>query len=272
MSDQALSDLRPCGYLWDGGLVGFGPRFGVVPPHSHHAVQISIALEGTARARSSESDEWLDYSAVVIAADAVHSFDRNDAMLAMIFVDPESLEGRWLAKTYGSEIAALPESRIESCREKLIQLWRDPPDADGVIATIAGGVRGMCSGIAPTKKIDERILKALDIIRSIDVLRISLEEIADAVFLSPSRFAHLFSDELGLPFRRYVLWRKMTRALYMVAHGETLSSAAHASGFSDSAHLTRSCYQMFGVAPTHMVGTSELFVIPAPFELPFVAA
>jgi AraC-like DNA-binding protein len=49
--------------------------------------------------------------------------------------------------------------------------------------------------------------------------------------------------------------------------GANLTNAAHAAGFSDSAHLTRTWRQMFGVSPTAMIGNARFYEIPAPFEL-----
>jgi AraC-like DNA-binding protein len=103
------------------------------------------------------------------------------------------------------------------------------------------------------------------VIRATDAATIPLEEVAEKVFLSPSRFAHLFTAVMGLPFRRYLLWRKLSRALQSISHGASLSEASHAGGFSDSAHLTRTTRQMFGLSPSSMVGQGELYGIPDPF-------
>ena len=129
-------------------------------------------------------------------------------------------------------------------------------------------VRGLCAGPAPPHVLDPRIVRALEVIREMDTSRIALDDVARAVFLSPSRFAHLFTQEVGLPFRRYVLWRRLTRALLAVGHGSTLSAAAHACGFADAAHLTRACAQMLGQPPSMLLRPGEFYEIPAPFELP----
>ena len=83
-------------------------------------------------------------------------------------------------------------------------------------------------------------------------------------FLSPSRFAHLFTQQVGLPFRRYMLWRKLTRAMLAIGKEPTIAAAAHASDFADAAHLTRTFYQMFGIPPSVMM-RGEFFEIPSPF-------
>jgi len=78
--------------------------------------------------------------------------------------------------------------------------------------------------------------------------------------------------EAGLPFRRYVLWGKLSGAMAAFGRGATLSAAAHAAGFADSAHLTRTWRAMFGITPSTMVGMAEFYEIPAPFEMARAAA
>lgn len=62
--------------------------------------------------------------------------------------------------------------------------------------------------------------------------------------------AHLFRDELGLPFRPYVLWLRLMRAAELASQGLSLTDAAHGAGFCDSAHFSRVCRRMFGIAPS----------------------
>jgi AraC-like DNA-binding protein len=93
----------------------------------------------------------------------------------------------------------------------------------------------------------------------------SIEDAAAMAFLSPSRFAHLFKQQVGLPFRRYMLWRKLTRAMLAIGKERTIAAAAHASDFADAAHLTRTFYQMFGIAPSVMM-RGEFFQIASPFS------
>jgi len=47
---------------------------------------------------------------------------------------------------------------------------------------------------------------------------------------------------MGLPFSRYMLWRKLTRAMVAIGSEGTIAAAAHAADFADAAHLTRTFY------------------------------
>lgn len=79
---------------------------------------------------------------------------------------------------------------------------------------------------------------------------VSLAEAGAMCGLSASRLRHLFVEQTGLPFKTYLLWLRLTRAVEAIAGGLALTQAAHQAGFADSAHLSRTFRRMFGVAPT----------------------
>lgn len=86
-------------------------------------------------------------------------------------------------------------------------------------------------------------------------------EVAQSLHLSESRFLHLFKAELGIPWRPYLLWRRLLCACEALAKGNSATEAALIAGFSDSAHLSRTFKAMFGVTirellPPH--GVSEI--------------
>jgi AraC-like DNA-binding protein len=257
-------------YLWDGGFLtmGRGGPAGLVPPHVHHAIQITLGLDAPIGHREPGA-EWGVYGGAIVAPDVEHEFDPRGSLLAIVFVDPESHEGRWLRRSLRAPITEIAPAKLEEIVTALLGLWNEPVDAPDTAVIIHSVVRRLCAGPPPRQTLDERVIRALEVIRRMDTAKISLDAVARAVFLSPSRFAHLFTEQVGLPFRRYVLWRRLTRAMLAVGRGSTLSAAAHACGFSDSAHLTRACYQMLGQPPSMLMAPGEFYEIPAPFELPF---
>jgi AraC-like DNA-binding protein len=109
------------------------------------------------------------------------------------------------------------------------------------------------------------VTAVLAAIRASDDLRMSLDQAAEMAFLSPTRFAHLFRDQVGLPFSRYMLWRKLTRAMVAIASERTIAAAAHAADFADAAHLTRTFYQMVGMAPSALM-RGDFIEIASPFN------
>ena len=165
------------------------------------------------------------------------------------------------------DITLVPEARCAPCAADLQKFLERPLESLEIGALLRRCVHGLCAGAPPSRRLDERVTKVLAAIRQSDDLRMSIEDAAAMAFLSPSRFAHLFKQQVGLPFRRYMLWRKLTRALVVIGRERTISTAAHEADFADAAHLTRTFYQMFGMPPSVMM-RGKFFEIPSPFDAP----
>jgi len=255
----------PRWYLWEGGFLLIGRAQGIVPPHSHHAIQIVIALDGTL-AICSQNEEWRQGQGIIVGADVMHSFDAQGALGAMLFVDPESTEGAWLSASVAEKIAIIPAERLVSCVSALRTFVDRPLESMEIRELIRHCVQALSPGAPPSRGMDSRVTKVLNEIRNSDELRITLEDAAAMAFLSPSRFAHLFKHQMGLPFRKYMLWRKLTRAMVSIGSERTIADAAHAADFADAAHLTRTFYQMVGMAPSALM-RGEFAEIGSPFSL-----
>jgi AraC-like DNA-binding protein len=211
-----------------------------------------------------EDNRWRRGPGIIVQPDVVHSFDCNGAMGAMLFVDPESNEGMWLHRALEQEIAVVPDARLASSVSELRTFVEQPIESMEVGEMIRHCVHALSPGAPPARRLDERVTKVLEAIRARDDLRMSLDDAAKLAFLSPSRFAHLFKDQVGLPYSRYMLWRKLTRAMVAIASERTIAAAAQAADFADAAHLTRTFYQMVGMAPSVLM-RGKFAEIPSPF-------
>jgi len=68
----------------------------------------------------------------------------------------------------------------------------------------------------------------------------------------------LFVSQVGLPVRRLVLWRRLRLAMAAILAGSPVTDAAHAAGFADSAHFSRSLKKLFGVTARQALQHIEL--------------
>lgn len=100
----------------------------------------------------------------------------------------------------------------------------------------------------PRRSLDDpRLARALAALDQQLTGKVSAQALAQAAHLSLSQLERLFCDQLGLPVRRLVLWRRLRIALQLALAGGTLTDAAHGAGFADSAHFSRTMKQLFGV-------------------------
>ncbi|MBL8652312.1 MAG: helix-turn-helix transcriptional regulator [Sphingopyxis sp.] len=105
--------------------------------------------------------------------------------------------------------------------------------------------------------LDPRITRAAaSIDRLIPMGSVRLADVAEESGLSLGRFRHLFAAEIGMPFQRYVLWRRLLIAFDALSTGRNATEAAHLAGFSDSPHFARTIKAMFGIR------ASDLFIDP----------
>lgn len=250
--------------MWEGGFLLIGSARGIVPTHAHHAIQVVIALDGCVAIRG-KGDGWCESRGVIVRPDAEHSFDCNGALGVMVFVDPESSEGAWLSASLRHDITPVAATRLDAMAPALRAFADQPDETDDVAALVRGCVQGLRPGLVPTRRFDARVTTVLTAIREADELRMSLDTAAGLACLSPTRFAHLFKEQVGLPFSRYMLWRKLTRAMVAIASERTIAAAAHAADFADAAHLTRTCYQMVGMPPSALL-RGDFVEIASPFS------
>lgn len=104
---------------------------------------------------------------------------------------------------------------------------------------------------------DARIVRALQVLQSAIDRPVRLQSLANQLNVSPSWLSHRFVEETGVPLRRYVVWTRLRRAVESVLQGASWTEAAHAVGFSDSAHLSRSFRDNFGIAPSSLIGRRD---------------
>jgi len=151
----------PRWYLWEGGFLLAARAQGVVPSHAHHAIQIVIALDGCV-AICGKGDGWRESRGIVVRPDAEHSFDCNGALGVMLFVDPESSEGAWLAASLRQDITTVADARLDLIVPAVRAFAERPDEADDMAELVRGCVHGLRPGLAPARRVDSRVTTVLD--------------------------------------------------------------------------------------------------------------
>lgn len=235
--------------FWRGGSIWIGNAEEATGFHDHHAIQMTLALSGGEVRFRSPGEDWTAYKAAIVAAHQSHAFEARGELVALIFTEPESLEGRALQARYRAGVASLPAESLERESAALAAAFNDgAADAELIACARAVTSRLSPAPALPARPIDKRIERAIAILRERLGDAVTMAGIADAVHLSPERFRHLFLQETGIRFRPYVLWLRLELAVAAYAAGSSLTEASYAGGFADSAHLSRTFKRMFGVA------------------------
>ena len=212
--------------------------------HAHHAIQLTFQLEGVFEIEV--ANERLTGPVTAIASDAPHNF-RASGAVAFLFIAPESPVGRALSQAvFVDRPYANMSNRLVGFLDDLRQCF-DTARIDD--AAIQLGRRILSS----LPLADESVLPDARVLAMIDYARKHLDDVvtlpasATSIGLSESRARHLFVAHTGLPFKTYVLWLRLERAVALIAMGKPLTQAAHEAGFADSAHFSRTFKRTFGL-------------------------
>lgn len=231
------------GSLWVLDVLRDAPRSTEV--HAHHAFQLTFSLGGSLSFKL--EDGVVPGPSVIVAPDTLHAFSAQ-GMIAHMFVEPESRAGRTLEQLMqGRPAVAIGPAEARDSPALILEAFGHPHDPRGALRDvglkISDRIAGHARAVEPDRRVRQIIKWATD---NLD-RSLGIDEAARSVRLSPSRASHLFVGETGLPFRTYVLWLRLVRAVDAYVAGRTLTEAAQEAGFSDSAHLSRTFKRMFGI-------------------------
>lgn len=244
MSDAA--ELPPLWYL-DRTRALFAGTLGRNAPHRHSTQVFLSGLYGKFALRL-DGCAWRHCRTAVIPAGLAYEFDMDGAPLAVLYAETSAAGADRLSRLVreaedaagalvgnGGEIGLLREMYEDRDSPSWI-----PRGLDDLI-----GFAGRHS-----RPLDPRMGRVIDALHeSYGDLR-GVSTVAESIGLSPSRFQHVFTKEVGVPFRRYRAWCRMRAAIRAVVNGSNLTAAAHAAGFADQAHFARDFRRTFGAPAT----------------------
>ena len=223
---------------WNGALEvgdGWARWRGVAGDASLHAHSAAQAVLGPCEA-TDERGRAIAAERLLIEPMARHRLAAG-AELDLVFVEPWA-QPRALPAGIVDTLAALPLATPVLGGGLFWTAWRDAQ------ARCAASDDAWSDGARTF--VDERLADG----------PLRLDDLAAHLGLSTDRTRHRFAAAIGLPFKRYVLWRRLRLASLALQRGLDATDAAHESGFADSAHLARTLKAMFGVTITQALKTA----------------
>lgn len=237
--------------VWPGASLWIGHGVAAVPPHAHHAIQISLTLDRAFRIRCVDRDAWREAAGVVVMPDVGHALDGCGATLASLFVEPNSRLGAALRTRFAAaDCTVLAADEAEGAAAMLRPHFRQGANDERLVGHGKAAICRLAGDPALAPATDPRISAAIAWMRARLASPLRLDDVAMAVHLSPGRFRHLFAAQTGTSFRAWLLWARAEHAVGIAARGGSWTQAAQAAGFADAAHFTRTCRRIFGIAPT----------------------
>jgi AraC-like DNA-binding protein len=232
-----------------------------------HGVPVFIAgLAGSFRLATPDGS-WRSCGAAIIPAGVRHALDLGGDPLAVFYPEPDVATFADLAR-FGSLWDAT--GRILVAQTATLSPFRalyEDRNSLGFAGEMLDDLVAFLRAGAGPPRLDPRIARVIARLGRNPADLTAVEELVRPDRLSVSRFLHLFSEEIGVPFRRFRIWNRLRAASSMALRGGNLTEAAIGAGFSDSAHFSRLHRDTFGVTPSRILGRLARATIAARKEL-----
>jgi AraC-like DNA-binding protein len=212
--------------------------------HQHGAPVYLAGLYGKFGLRV-EGRRWMTCRTAMIPAGVRHELDVGGSPLAVFYIEPDVASAEALTKFVrdASEVdgALVGNSgEVKSFRA----LYEDRASTRWAGAAL-GDLLTFASRRA-ARTIDPRVAAVVRRMSAGTEDLGSVVRAASAVGLSASRFQHVFTEQVGVPFRRYRAWQRMRAAIAEIVDGASFTQSAHAAGFFDQAHFAHDFRRTFG--------------------------
>lgn len=234
---------------WDGrltltpGVVVYAGPGGEAARHSHHAIQLirsfdepfELEIEGAT----------VTSEAALVPGNRPHAFRHEGSRLLIALIEPLGPRGTGLAEVAGEPGGFQIGDRLSAV---------EPDRLDTPLELVRSTFDDLLPARPSHPMLSPHVLSALAYLDEAIEEKPGLEAAAAHAGISPSRLTHLFTEQIGIPFRKFVLWLRLRRVVDLVSEGANLTEAAHGAGFSDSAHLSKVFRTNFGQSPSFLLG------------------
>jgi AraC-like DNA-binding protein len=225
--------------------------------HQHYAVQVVVSLNEAVHVQYdtiSVKNEFL-----LIKSMHSHRLDCVDQSVLVLLINPASKLGHLLNSHSDGQEIQVSKKKWFLQLQKLALKWHQNnlTYLDFKKNTEISSREFIKLNKQCFHYLDRRIISALGYLRNNAGIIIPIEDIARQVFLSPSRFIHLFKKETGITYRRMQLWNKLMASIDDINNHKNITNLAHVHGFADSAHFSRTFKQTFGLNPKILIKYSQ---------------
>ena len=119
-----------------------------------------------------------------------------------------------------------------------------------------------CFGLLPShKQLDSRILSFLEMLDHCRCDDHSIDSYAEKLNISASRLSHLFSEQVGIPLKKYLRLHQLERAFEEILQGNSITKSALDAGFDSPSHFAAVVKSLMGLPARRGVKDSVLLKV-----------
>jgi len=219
--------------------------------HRHWAKHIFISLNG--QMNCIIEGQKVECEGIMLSSNVFHTIESKGKVLVYLF-DETTDVAKIMEETYlkNSKYKVIKLSEVQKVRA----VWNESMSNLNNFKNISGSYLNTHKKVLEVIKLDttrsyiddDRIKKALHLLwnrKGID--EGIIEELAKMVFLSQSRFSHLFKEQTNIPLNSYLVIMKAVKAYQYMLEGKSITEASIHAGFNSPSHFATTSKSIFGI-------------------------
>jgi len=203
--------------------------------------------------------EWRTCRLAVVPPGLRHALDLAGGVHGKLFVEADSASLPGFRRRFPSQGRQVGVFQDREALECFAWVFEANPSRDAVESRLDRLLDVDAQARSP---LDPRILRIVGAMDLADGRNPSQDELARAIALSPSRFQHLFRQQIGVPYRRFRIWRRVVSAIQHLHAQDNMTRAALEVGFADATHFSHCFRDTFGVNPAAVFRAIDRFETP----------
>ena len=222
-------------------IAGFSESFGA-RLHRHPLIELYAACDGDGHV-TTESGE-LQGEIIAIGPNSTHAIADSGKPGIALFLDPLTECGYSLWRYALGNEAFRTRCSNENLRVQLGSL--ENVHSGDALRSVCEGMLSELRGEDAVRPFDSSVLRVIDLMADEDC-EYDMDALANRVFLSKSRLAHVFSEQTGVTLKEYLQDKRLESACRKMLRGMNITQAAYDSGFSGSSHIASSSIKLTGM-------------------------
>ena len=230
-------------YLGKGRALYCGP-LQHLEAHVYGAPVLHVGIYGAFRIMLGDG-AWRSYRTAIVPPGLRHALDVAGGVHGKLFVETDSPFAPAFRHRFPYRRAAVTDLNDSETLEIFRWIFEEDPQQDAVERRL-----NLLLARKPEEThLDPRVQQVVELIRNEPDRNYSQGELAATLGLSPSRLLHLFSEQLGVPYRRFRMWKRLMLSFELLHDQDNMTLAALDSGFADATHFSHAFRDTFGVNP-----------------------
>jgi len=208
-----------------------------------------IVSAGATPFRISVKGETLSTRAAVIPPFLARGLCARDTPLVCFHITPSSPRYAGIRALAQGRVALLDRAFFKPLDAQLAALYHGRLAPDQAPAIYEEALAVPFRHLTPRSQPDAREPLIRELLESGRDL--TLTDLAKELGTSYFWASRLMSEVFGMSFRDYKSWQKLQRVFHLLHSNLSITEVAHAAGFTDSAHLSRTYQRWFGQPPSY---------------------